>query len=275
MGRSISDMRATLKPVEALSLMYHDVVEPGCFGASGFPGEGAHRYKLERAAFRRHLEAIRDSDGAGRVSMISNTAPWSGRPVFLTFDDGGISAHGCIAPMLESFGWRGHFFITTGRIGSSGFVSEAQIRDLRQRGHVIGSHSITHPTRMSYVPWEQMKDEWSASKARLEEILGEPVKTASVPGGFYSKKVAQAAALAGFEALFNSEPESRTHSVDGCLVIGRYAILRDMPPAISGAIAAGSFFPRWKQSLLWKAKKVAKAAGGGAYLRVRETLVSK
>ena len=242
--------------------------------AADFPAR-AHTVELERVAFQRHLEAIRDSAGASGASIVSNAAPWSGRPVFLTFDDGGASAHDCIAPIFESFGWRGHFFITTGRIGSAGFAGETQIRDLRRRGHVIGSHSSTHPTRMSYIPWEQMKDEWSVSKARLEDILGEPVKTASVPGGFYSKKVAQAAALAGIEVLFNSEPEARVHFVDGCLVAGRYAILRDTPPAISGAIAAGSLLPRWKQSVLWKAKKVAKAAGGGAYLRVREALVSK
>ncbi len=148
--------------MEALSLMYHDVVEPGCFAASGFPGEGAHRYKLEREAFRRHLEAIRASKGASHVGSIERAAPWGGRPVFLTFDDGGASAHDCIAAMLEELGWRGHFFITTGRIGSPGFVDKAQIRDLQRRGHMIGSHSHTHPTRMAYVPWEQMQDEWSS-----------------------------------------------------------------------------------------------------------------
>ena len=33
------------------AIMYHDVVEDGDFASSGFPGEGAHVYKLRRQDF--------------------------------------------------------------------------------------------------------------------------------------------------------------------------------------------------------------------------------
>ena len=94
-------------------------------------------------------------------------------PVFLTFDDGGVSCHAPIGGMLEQFGWRGHFFITTSRIGTPGFLSEAQVRDLHRRGHVIGSHSHTHPTRMAALAPDRMESEWRQSLAHLAEILGE------------------------------------------------------------------------------------------------------
>ena len=32
--------------MQALAIMYHDVVENGDFESSGFPGEGANVYKL-------------------------------------------------------------------------------------------------------------------------------------------------------------------------------------------------------------------------------------
>ena len=74
--------------------------------------------------------------------------PGARRPrVALTFDDGGASALD-IAGMLERRGWRGHFFVTTSRIGEPGFVGPDAVRELAERGHDVGSHSHTHPTYM-------------------------------------------------------------------------------------------------------------------------------
>ena len=129
--------------MQALAIMYHDVVENGDFESSGFPGEGAHVYKLRREDFERHLDAI-----AAATAAVSTVRMLEGRPVLLTFDDGGVSFHHPIADLLERRGWRGHFFITTDRIGMPGFLTEAQLRELHRRGHIIGSHSCSHPTRM-------------------------------------------------------------------------------------------------------------------------------
>src|SRR5437868_6272319 len=113
--------------MRARSIMYHDVVENGDFASSGFPGEGAHVYKLRREDFERHLDAIAQTGLGGDVH--------------LTFDDGGVSFHDPIAGLLEAHNWRGYFFITTDRVGTSAFLDAAQIRDLHRRGHIIGSHS--------------------------------------------------------------------------------------------------------------------------------------
>ena len=259
--------------MKALAIMYHDVVE-GDFESSGFPGAGANVYKLERADFARHLDAISEATGAGQLQIIEGRSNWgNSQPVFLTFDDGGVSAHGIVAAMLEERGWRGHFFIATDWIGRPGFLNEAQIRDLRRRGHVIGSHSSSHPARMSRVRWDQMRREWQDSTQVLAQILGDPVKVASVPGGYYSPRVSEAAALAGIEALFTSDPTNRARESDGCLVLGRYVVQRGMGPEWSGGFAAARLAPRWKQAALWTAKKTAKALGGEAYLRVRERLL--
>src|SRR5437762_11736883 len=122
--------------MQALAIMYHDVVENGDFASSGFPGEAAHVYKLRREDFELHLEAIRAAAGQNRVSTIARRRELAGDPaVFLTFDDGGVTFLSPIAEMLERFGWRGHFFITTDRIGKPGFLSEMQLRELNRRGH--------------------------------------------------------------------------------------------------------------------------------------------
>jgi peptidoglycan/xylan/chitin deacetylase (PgdA/CDA1 family) len=256
--------------MQALAIMYHDVVENGDFESSGFPGEGAHVYKLRREDFERHMDAI-----ARVTSAVSTVRALEGRPVLLTFDDGGVTSYHSIAGLLESHGWRGHFFITTDRIGTPGFLNEGQLRELHRRGHVVGSHSRSHPTRMAALTRADLDREWRESLARLSDVLGDAVKVASVPGGYFSREVAESAAAAGVEALFTSEPTSRVWMLGGCRVLGRYAVQRGMPPQWSAGFAAGSRSYCWRQSALWKAKRVAKSLAGGKYLQLRQAILER
>src|SRR5882762_8421109 len=133
MGLFIYDDREK-DAMKALSIMYHDVVQNGDYMASGFPGENAHIYKLQREDFDRHLVAIREAIWEKPIQPVDQLRQLSTDcPVFLTFDDGGVSAYDCVAGMLEAYGWRGHFFIATDWIGRPGFLNKAQIRDLRKR----------------------------------------------------------------------------------------------------------------------------------------------
>jgi peptidoglycan/xylan/chitin deacetylase (PgdA/CDA1 family) len=262
--------------MQALAIMYHDVVENGDFASSGFPGEAAHVYKLRREDFELHLEAIRAATGQDRVSTIARRRELAGAPpVFLTFDDGGVTFFSPIAEMLERFGWRGHFFITTDRIGEPGFVSETQLRELHRRGHVIGSHSCSHPSRMAALAPAELDREWRQSVARLAGILGETVRVAYVPGGFYSRRVGAAAAAAGIEVLFTSEPTATAGELNRCLVLGRYVVKRGMGAEWSGGFAAGKRGVRWRQTVLWTAKRIAKALGGSAYLQMRRAILER
>lgn len=254
--------------------MYHDVVEAGAQDASGFAGADAALYKLERESFERHLDAIAEAASQAPSTVFDLKREASGRkPLFLTFDDGGVSAHERAADILERRGWRGHFFVTTGRIGTEGFLSRGQIRDLDARGHVVGSHSATHPLMMARCSPERIFNEWRESVEILSEIISRPVVAASVPGGFYSRRVAEAASRAGIEYLFTSEPTMRTNRVEACTTLGRYTVQRSMSPQTVAEIARGGLAPRLSQMVLWNAKKVTKIVGGEFYLRVRKALI--
>src|SRR5205823_11855730 len=139
-------------------------------------------------AFREHMEAIEDEVQAhpsarrpGNVLELLGGGAGRKQGCLLTFDDGGASAITTIAPMLEEFGWRGHFFITTDYIDAPGFLTREQIRELHRRGHVIGSHSCSHRGRMSSQPAERLVREWGISKEILSGLLGEEVTTGAVP----------------------------------------------------------------------------------------------
>jgi peptidoglycan/xylan/chitin deacetylase (PgdA/CDA1 family) len=259
--------------------MYHDVVAPGGDDASGFEGRDAALYKLEAEAFDDHLREIRSARGqgagAGRVGdwVPEARATGASTPFFLTFDDGGESAATVVADKLDAIGWVGHFFVTTDRIGSRGFLNADQIRELTRRGHVVGSHSCSHPARMSSCSRTQLDYEWQSSVRVLSDITRSEVRVASIPGGYGSREVAESAAAAGIRALFTSEPVDHVEEVGGCLVLGRYTIQRHTPAEVAAALASGGLRYRLRQRALWRAKKVAKAVGGEAYLKVRKRIL--
>ena len=255
-----------------ISLLYHDVVAPGDFASSGFQGRDADIYKLDRMRFEQHLEAINNLSTRPEVMLLDSAAIHiSSNALVFTFDDGGASAL-FAAALLEARGWRGHFFITTDYIGKPGFLSTDQIRELHARGHVVGSHSCSHPGRMSHCLPAQIENEWRESTRILSSILGTPIRVASVPGGYYSKKVAEAAAIAGIEVLFNSEPTSRVMNVGKYIIAGRYSIQQATSAATVGRLVSGEWPARCQQYLLWNSKKVAKKLGGSYYLALRKLI---
>jgi Polysaccharide deacetylase len=168
------------------------VVGSADWDASGFPGPVPAAYKLERSDFERHLAAVSAAVGRrGTVRDLLGGEPASGTgqpPVLLTFDDGGASACS-VADLLERAGWRGHFLITTDYIGTAGFVTRAEVRELASRGHVIGTHTCSHPTPMARYGWDRLVEEWSRSARLLADLLGQPVEVGSVPGGAFSRRV--------------------------------------------------------------------------------------
>lgn len=258
--------------MHAITLGYHDVTDPAAVDRDAISHTRRH-YALDLEHFRAHLEAVKNSEA--HIANVASPASWGEQPVFLTFDDGAECALTIVADELEGHGWRGHFFVTTNWVGRPGFLSAQQIRQLSDRGHAIGSHSCSHPARMSHLSDKELAYEWQQSRARLSEILGREVLLASVPDGYFSGRVAQAAAEAGIRFLFTSEPTATVCRLNGCLIVGRYFLHRDSPAELAGDIAAGRRWPRWQQSIRWGLKKPIKAAGGDLYLTLRSQLLAR
>lgn len=240
--------------MHTVSLLFHDVYakDPR---ESGFASDAADRYKLSVEAFDAHLDA------AASVRDV---------PFLITVDDGGVSYYTMLADRLEARGWRGYCFVSTNQIGTRGFLDAAQIRQLDQRGHIIGSHSASHPTRFSACSPEQMRYEWTTSRRVLEDIVGHDVTVASVPGGYYSRAVARSARDAGLQLLFNSEPITSLKSEGDCTVAGRFTIRRGDRPAMSRRLLLPSPWARWSAWTTWNAKGLVKPLLGPAYMRVAD-----
>jgi peptidoglycan/xylan/chitin deacetylase (PgdA/CDA1 family) len=261
-----------VKTPRVFTLSYHDVVRKDR-GPSGVTGVGRGRYALAWERFCEHLDAIGEVVGAPPAVLHERTDEERARHAWcLTFDDGGASALE-VGEELRRRGWRAYFFVTTGLIGRSGFVSEDAIRELDRMGHVVGSHSVTHANRMSSLPADRIFEEWNDSVAVLSELLGREVCTGSIPGGSYGRNVAVLAARAGITTLFTSEPVTTPRTVNDCVVIGRYPVLCTTTAAEASRAATGHV-SRWLPRYVgWNVRKVGKAAGGTYYDRARRTLL--
>ena len=259
------------------ALIYHDVTAPGADGSSGFAGADAAHYKLDIADFELHLENLARLVATHPLltaDELLNAVPLE-RPLALTFDDGGCTALSEIAPRLEARGWRGSFFITAGRVDTPGFLRAADVRALSDRGHAIGSHSMTHATPFSALTPAAMHAEWRESCRLLGDIIGKEVVTASVPGGYYSRQVRDAALEAGIRLLFTSEPTSRAVRHRQLLVCGRYSVTRATSAQQAAALAGGAAAATGRQWLSWNLKKVLKKAGGNSWLKLRKALFER
>jgi peptidoglycan/xylan/chitin deacetylase (PgdA/CDA1 family) len=244
--------------MRTVSLLFHDVYDADP-RESGFASEAADRYKLPLTDFDAQLEGL---TGFHRDDFR------------VTVDDGGLSYYTHVADRLERQGWRGICFVTTNLIATPGFLDAQMLRELDRRGHVIGTHSLSHPKRFSALKPDAMQREWGLSRAILEDILGHPVTVGSVPGGYFSHTVARSAAEAGLRTLFTSEPTTSVGSEYGCTLLGRFTIRKDDANSLARRLVAPAPWTRWTAWASWNAKGLVKPLLGTNYMRVADWLLA-
>jgi peptidoglycan/xylan/chitin deacetylase (PgdA/CDA1 family) len=216
--------------------MYHEVYAAAPpTGASA----GASVYHVSREAFLAHLRAIRDADVAVRT-----VGDWVDRParerdhVALTFDDGWEGSLGTGVECLADAGLRATFFVTRDLVGTRHFAGKALLRDARAAGMEIGAHGTTHRF-LSECSETEIRAELSESKAFLEDVLGEPVVSGSVPGGAWTPVVARVARECGYRALCTSRPGVNRLGTDP-MRLHRVGIRRDTTAYAVGRYARGA-----------------------------------
>lgn len=82
------------------------------------------------------------------------------------------------------------------------FLSTSQIKELKEGGWEVGSHSKTHPN-LELISSADMWEEVGGSKRGLEERLGFPIEYFAYPKGVYTKDVLSAVKDAGYNLGFS------------------------------------------------------------------------
>ena len=145
-------------------------------------------FTISPEMFNKHLEFLKahqytplSLDDLLRVYQTGKTT--CQKPVMLTFDDGYADNYTALFPLLKQHRVPALIFLITDRIGTAGYLTWNQVREMHQSGLVaFGSHTCTH-RRLRDLPDDEIWQEITQSKQILEEKLGAPVVSFCYPYG--------------------------------------------------------------------------------------------
>jgi peptidoglycan/xylan/chitin deacetylase (PgdA/CDA1 family) len=193
------------------------------------------------------------------------------RDVFLTFDDGFESFYTEALPLLSRFGFVATVFPVAGFLGKlsswdalpgHAHMAPAQIREISDLGHEIGSHTYSH-ANLTLLNDNDCMSELVRSKEVLEDITGKRVTSLSFPFGRWNMRIWGKAKQAGYThatAYVDKDPQISgivrlvgVYSFDTVQDVLERAFIR---PLFSLATARGRLMPHFaKGSPLWKFRK--------------------
>ena len=195
------------EPQRRLHLLYHELRASGA----------RYSYVASTELFQRHLDLY------ARLREEANPL----QPE-ITFDDGHISNLELAAPLLEQRGLTARFFITVGWTGAKpGYMGWAELASLARAGHAIGAHGWSHKL-LTHCTDRELSVELGDARLKLEEKLGSPVTTMSLPGGRANGRVLAACERAGYTTIYTSAPQAEPLPLGR--TVGRLNILGDMQP---------------------------------------------
>ncbi|MBD3343603.1 MAG: polysaccharide deacetylase family protein [Chitinivibrionales bacterium] len=182
-------------------IVFHLVNNTSRWGVSYYPVN-----KFEKFIEILHRKGI-VSRTLAESARIKESDKNSHLPLFcITFDDGFEDFYHYVLPVLEKFNVKVTLFPIVSYIGttaawdvfpSRAHLSKAQLREIADKGHEIGSHSLTHPD-LTMLNQRDLERELTESRLILEDIIGRKVISLSFPYGRWNSRVWNTARHSGY-----------------------------------------------------------------------------
>lgn len=151
-----------------------------------------------------------------------------------TFDDGNLSDFAIGAKILRKHGFTAEFFLLSGRLGKTHYLSSDDALALREMGMSIGLHGRDH------VDWRRIDDDVFAretveARAVLERAANCRIDAVAIPFGAYNRSVISRLKRLGFTSIFTSDggttsPHRRIRSrtsIRGNMTLAEVAAIMD------------------------------------------------
>ena len=189
-------------------LTYHSLAD-GRFPDAQYP-----TYATTRDQFAAHLPGLIEAGfqiGTFADSLQSGEgkSPLPDNLCVLTFADGHTSSLE-LAELMSIANVRGTFFLTINYCRDrEDFLKPPAMRELAAAGFDFGTHGVTHRA-LSGMSDVEMRAELCDSKRWLEDALGRPVRTMSLPAGQGSESVRAAAFELGCRLVGTSVEKMNT-----------------------------------------------------------------
>lgn len=167
---------------------------------------GARTYITQVENFRSQIKMLHDSGYHSilpyqLLAYVNGSAALPSRPVLITFDDGTESQYSNAQPELNKYGFKAVFFIMTVTIGKKDYLSRAQIKELADKGHVIGNHTWDHKMVTKYTGTDWLTEVTQPNET-LQGIIHEQVKFFAYPNGAWNDDAVEKLSANGFAAAF-------------------------------------------------------------------------
>ena len=202
-----STTRASMEPATSRLpiLAYHRVCRTTSRRTAGL--------HVDPTAFEEQLHYLRDA-GFRSVSLeewrqaAATRSPVPGRALAITFDGGYVDFAEHAWPLLQKYGFDASIFVATDLVGRTHFdghglddeaarLNWTDLRGLQADGVSIGSHSASPRSLVGRPPVEVAR-EVAASRAKLAEELGAPVRTFAYPFGLASRALQHLVGACGY-----------------------------------------------------------------------------
>jgi peptidoglycan/xylan/chitin deacetylase (PgdA/CDA1 family) len=165
-------------------LLYHRIATPKGVGKTG-KGTVTNPYYVPPEEFRAQLQALKEwgyvtITVSNLVDAIKLGRKLPARPIIISFDDGDETVYTQAFPIMREFGFTGINYLVTNYVGTQGYMSVDQLKELSAAGWEVGSHSVTHSdlTSSKFLEFEIVH-----SRRNLEKMLGVPVRSFAYPFG--------------------------------------------------------------------------------------------
>jgi peptidoglycan/xylan/chitin deacetylase (PgdA/CDA1 family) len=187
-----------------------------------------HELAAEEVAYHYALSCRQLEDHLGLASLIRSESTPSEERLVISFDDGHISHYELALPLLEKYSSKAIFFVIAGRIGKrEDFMTWSHLKELIALGHRVEAHGWSHAFLTSCTDAE-LRNEVRGSKEMIEDRLGDPVSSLSVPHGRWNSRVVKACEEAGYRQLYTSNPWISRRDEGRLEVIGRLVVVQSM-----------------------------------------------
>lgn len=207
-----AELAATERHQQVPVLMYHRVADDGPVALVP--------YRVSPEMFRAQMTWLRRNGYHTIVSeeiawFLANNAPFVGRPVMISFDDGYQDFADQAWPILCSHDFRAEVFVVTDLVGQTAqwdrhlskpapLMDAPTIVRLAAEGVSFGSHLASH-RGADGLSTRELAEELTRSRAVLKQWLDRSVDSFAAPFGLTDERLRLLAAECGFRTGFSTE----------------------------------------------------------------------
>ncbi len=179
-----------------IALMYH------VLGKAEGPLADPH-YAIQMESFLSHLALCQGAGGG-----VTSARDWleGAAGVIFTFDDGHESNYHLAFPTLATVGATADFFVNPAQVGTPGFATWSQLREMSEGGMSIQSHGFDHRYFLTELTTPRLREDLLRARHEIEDHVGQSVTLLAPPGGRNPPRLVQIARECGYTHVLNSRP---------------------------------------------------------------------